>query len=142
MVTEPASIRVLIVDDHDSVRLGLSTALAIVDDLVVVAEAASGGEALRLCGRLQPEVVLMEIALPDLDGVSVIRRIREQFPATRVVVLTTAPSTRLRRRAEAAGASGYLQKHVTVEDLIEVIRAVHAGRSTAMPPTSQEGARP
>ncbi|MDI3339663.1 MAG: response regulator transcription factor [Sphaerobacter sp.] len=125
-MAEQATIRILIVDEHDAVRRGLVTALAVVDDLRVVGEATSGAEALRLCGELQPDVVLMEIRLPDQDGVCTIRRIRRQFPLTQVVVLTTVPAADLRQHAAAAGARGYLPKFVALDELTAVIRAAHA----------------
>lgn len=125
-MTQRRVIRVLIVDGHDGVRLGLATALATVDDLLVVGEATSCAEALRLCARLQPDVALMETELPDCDGVSLIRRLRQTFPRLRVVVLTTLPTEELRQGVQSAGASGSLSKYVALDELIATIRAVHA----------------
>lgn len=127
-MTEPVTIRILIVDDHDGVRLGLTTALATIDDLLVVGAANSGSEALRLCRRLRPDVVLMEIQLPDRDGIDLVRMIRRQFPKVQVVVLSSVTSTDFRQRAGSAGVHSYLSKYVAVDDLIAVIRAAYRER--------------
>ncbi len=120
------AIRVLVVDVHDGVRLGLTTALALADDLVVVGEARSGAEAIQLCQKLRPDVVLTEIQLPDGDGVALVQRIRQEFPETQVVVLTSQALDADRRRALAAGAHAYLQKYVAREELVATIRTVAA----------------
>ncbi len=133
VMTEPP-IRVLIVDDHDSVRLGLSTALTTVDGLLVVGEATTGGQALELCAQIRPDVVLTEIRLPDGDGIGIIQRIRRGFPQIQVVVLTSAVTGDLRRRALRAGAAAYLQKYVAVGELSTVIRAAHAQRLAGFHP--------
>jgi DNA-binding NarL/FixJ family response regulator len=127
---------VLIVDEHDGVRRGLTTALAIMDDLVVVGEASNGTAALQLCGQAQPDVVLMDIQLPDRNGIDIILDIRRQFPGIRIVILTTAPTVDLQRQAESAGASVYLQKYVAVNDLIDVIRRTHSEMSAASEPAN------
>ncbi|HET7035179.1 MAG TPA: response regulator transcription factor [Thermomicrobiaceae bacterium] len=121
---EPETIRILLVDSHDSVRLGLTTALGLVDDLRVIGEAPGGIEALRLCARLRPDVVLLELQLPDHDGIALLRLLRERCPCSRVVVLTSAAGAELRRRALAAGADDYLPKYVSRDELAAVIRAV------------------
>ena len=130
-------IRILLVDGHDGVRLGLSTALATVEDMAVVGQATSGTEAVRLCGLLLPDVVLMEIQLPNGDGIGTLQRIRHYFPSIQVVVLTSATTTDLKRRAEADGAWAYLPKYVAVDELIQAIRAAHCERGRKMAADSE-----
>ena len=125
-MTNSAITRVLIVDSHEGVRLGLTIALTTVEDMLVVGQAARGAEALRLCGESQPDVVLMELQLPDQAGICVIQMICRRYPHIQVVVLTTNQTEDLRQQALAAGACGYLQKYVAADELIEVIRTVKA----------------
>jgi len=128
-VSEVVVIRILLIDSHDGVRRSLNTALATADDMVVVGEATNGVEAERLCARLMPDIVLMEIQMPNEDGIGILQRIRKHFPAIQVVVLTSAITTDFKRRALSEGVRGYLQKYVAVDELTEVIRAAHDGRA-------------
>ncbi len=123
-------IRVLIVDDHAMVRRGLAAFLKAKPDLLLVGEAASGGEALTLCEQLQPDVALMDLMMPGMSGAEATRAIRARCPAVRVIALTSFGDKELVREALAAGALSYLLKNVTAEDLAEAIRAACAGRST------------
>ena len=141
-MTEPATIRVLIVDNHEGVRLGLTIAFATVEDMLVVGEATSGEEALRLCREVRPDVVLMELQLPDQDGIGVIQLIRQQFPHIQVVVLTTLQTEDLRQQSSSAGARGYVQKYIAVDGLIEVIRAVNADALAEMLSDHEEETHP
>src|SRR4051794_38656152 len=104
-------IRVMIVDDHDVVRRGLSMFLSGFDDLLLVGEAANGIDAIRLCGEVQPHVVLMDMVMPELDGVAATRAIRSQNPAVQVVILTGSKEDELVQAALQAGAIGYMLKN-------------------------------
>ncbi len=125
-----ATIRVLLVDDHAVVRGGLSFFLSTTDDIEVVGEAANGEQALRLCAQLQPDVVVMDMLMPQMDGFTAIQHIRQQHPAIRVLALTSFLEGEFVQRALQAGASGYLLKDVQARDLADAIRAAYAGRST------------
>lgn len=129
----PACIRVLLVDDHALVRCGLVTFLKEFDDLELVAEAASGEEALQRCAALQPDVVLMDLVLPKMGGIEATRTIRERFPQVRVIVLTSFLEEAFVQGAFQAGASGYLLKTIMAEDLAQAIRTVHCGRPVLDP---------
>lgn len=124
-MTEP--IRLLLVDDHTVVRQGLRMVLSLEDDLEVVGEAGDGREALEAVGRLRPAVVLMDLLMPVMDGVTAIRRIKAEHPDTEVVALTSVLEDRLVIDAVEAGAAGYLLKETGPEDLIEAIRAAARG---------------
>ena len=130
-------MRVAIVDDHEMVRSGLATFLRVVNDLELVGEAGSGEEAVRLCERLQPDVVLMDMVLPGMDGVAATRAVCERCPRTRVIVLTSFPEEDLVQRALEAGATGYLLKNVGADHLAQAIRAARAGRATLAPEAAQ-----
>lgn len=123
-------IAVLVVDDHTMVRRGLATFLKAFDDMELAAEAASGQEAVDLCAELHPDVVLMDMVLPDIDGAAATRRILEQSETTQVIALTSFKEEKLVENALHAGAIGYLLKDVTAEELAQAIRAAHAGRAT------------
>jgi two-component system, NarL family, response regulator LiaR len=129
-MTPPQMIRVLLVDDHAVVRGGLSFFLSTTDDIEVVGEAADGEQALRLCAQLQPDVVVMDMLMPQMDGFTAIQHIRQQHPAIRVLALTSFLEGEFVQRALQAGASGYLLKDVQARDLANAIRAAYAGRST------------
>lgn len=123
-------IRVLIVDDHAMVRRGLAAFLKAKPDLLLVGEAANGGEALTLCAQLRPDVALMDLMMPGMSGVEATRLIHGRWPEIRVIALTSFGERELVREALAAGALSYLLKNVSAEDLAEAIRAACAGRST------------
>jgi two-component system, NarL family, response regulator LiaR len=128
-MTSP-TIRVLRVDDHAVVRSGLSFFLSTTDDIEVVGEAADGVQALRLCAQLQPDVVLMDMVMPQMDGFTAMQQIRQRYPAIRVIALTSFLDGEFVQRALQGGASGYLLKDVQARDLADAIRAAYAGRST------------
>ncbi|HSJ53145.1 MAG TPA: response regulator transcription factor [Anaerolineae bacterium] len=136
-MTEPLPIRVLLVDDHAVVRSGLSAFLLAFDDLELVGEASSGEEAVRLCGRLQPDVVLMDLVMPGMDGAQATRAIRETCPAIQVIALTSFKEKELVEGAMAAGAIGYLLKNVSADELARAIREAHAGRPSLAPEAAQ-----
>jgi DNA-binding NarL/FixJ family response regulator len=127
-VSEATHIRVVLVDDHPMVRLSLRMALRAEQDIDVVGEAADGEEAVRVCGVLNPEVVVLDLRLPRLDGVETIRALCDQEPAPEVLVLTAFYDERLIPEALAAGACGFLLKQGAIEDLLAAIRAARAGR--------------
>lgn len=123
-------IRVLIVDDHAMVRRGLAAFLKAKPDLQLVGEACNGAEAIMLCERLQPDIVLMDLVMPETNGVEATRTIRSRWPAVQVIALTSFGEKELVRDVLAAGALSYLLKNVSAEDLAEAIRAASSGRST------------
>ena len=141
-------IRVLIVDDHGMVRKGLVTYFKNMPDLEVVGEARDGREAVDLCARLHPDVILMDLVMPELGGVAATRAIHERWPEVQVIALTSFQEKELVQDALQAGAIGYLLKNVSGDELAQAIRAAHAGRPTLAPealqalvqPDSQENA--
>ncbi len=126
-------IRVLIVDDHAIVRKGIRAVLAEAGDLAVVGEARDGEEAVAQAEALRPDVVLMDLLMPRLDGIEATRRIKERRPGGRVLVLTSAASDDKVFPAIKAGASGYLLKDSSPEALVEAIRQVHRGEASLHP---------
>ena len=132
-MSESQPIRVLLVDDHAVVRSGLAGFLLAFDDLKLVGEAASGEEAVSLCRQVQPDVVLMDLMLPGMDGAEATRAIRERCPDIKVIVLTSFQEEELVQRALQAGAISYLLKNVSVDELAEAIRAAVAGQPTLAP---------
>jgi NarL family two-component system response regulator LiaR len=130
-------IRVVVVDDHEMVRSGLATFLRVVSDLELVGEAGSGEEGVRLCEEVQPDVVLMDMVLPGMDGVVATREVRARCPHTRVVALTSFPEEDLVQRALEAGATGYLLKNVGARELVSAIRAASMDRPTLSPEAAQ-----
>jgi NarL family two-component system response regulator LiaR len=138
-MTNPASqpIRVMLVDDHTMVRRGLATFLKIFDDLQLAGEAESGAAAIQLCAEVLPDVILMDMVMPDMDGAAATRLIRQQFPQVQVIALTSFKEGDLVKNALEAGAIGYLLKDVSADELVEAIRAAHAGRATLSPEAAQ-----
>jgi two-component system, NarL family, response regulator LiaR len=137
VVTEQRATRVAIVDDHAMVRSGLAAFLSVADDLELVGEAENGQQALRLCAEERPDVVLMDLVMPGMDGVATTRAIRERFPDIRVIALTSFPEDRLVQDVLAAGALSYLLKNVGADELARAIRAAREGRSTLAPEAAQ-----
>ena len=130
-------IRVMIVDDHAVVRSGLSAFLLAYDDLEHVGDAAGGAEAVSQCMSLRPDVVLMDLVMPDVDGAEATRRIKEACPEVQVIALTSYKEDDLVQGALKAGALSYLLKNVTADELADAIRKAHAGRSTLAPEAAQ-----
>ena len=127
------SIRVLLVDDQALVRAGFRMILEAQDDLLVVGEAGNGRQALELCRAERPDVVLMDIRMPVLDGLEATRRLVQEQPATRVLVLTTFDADEHVYDALHAGASGFLLKDVGRDDLVRAVRTVAAGEALLAP---------
>ena len=126
-------ISVLIADDHPFVRHGLRTYLETLEDIEVVGEASDGAEAVELAGRLLPDVVLMDLVMPELDGVEATRRIRVASPATKVIALTSFDDDEKVFPAIKAGATGYLLKDVSPADLAEAVRKASRGEALLAP---------
>lgn len=136
-MTVEKSIRVLIVDDHAMVRKGLAAFLLVKADLELAGEASNGEEALHLCEQLRPEVILMDLKMPKLDGVAATRAIKSRYPHIQVIALTSFQEKELVQEAIRAGAISYLLKNVSADDLAEAIRAASAGRSVLDPQALQ-----
>ena len=130
-------IRVLIVDDHSMVRTGLATFIRVNPDLDLVGEARNGQEALELCERLEPDVALMDLIMPRMDGVTATRAIRERWPQIQIIALTSFKDQDLVEEALNAGAISYLLKDISVDELAQAIRAAHAGQPTLAPEAAQ-----
>lgn len=122
-------IRVMIVDDHGMVRRGLTAYLVSATDIEVVAEARDGQEAIRICEVEQPDIVLMDLVMPELGGVAATRAIHNKWPEIQVIALTSFQEKELVQEALQAGAISYLLKNISGEDLAEAIRSSYAGRS-------------
>lgn len=123
-------IKILIVDDHAVVRSGLSKFLLVHKDLQLVGEAADGSEALQLAGTYQPDVVLMDLIMPGMDGIAATREITRKYPHTKVIALTSFAEGNMIQGALQAGAVGYLQKNITASELATAIRSAYSGRMT------------
>ncbi len=129
-MTEGKQIRLVIVDDHVVVRSGLSAFLLAYDDLRLVGEAANGEEGVRICRQIQPDVVLMDLVMPGLDGIASTRAIKEYCPQTQVIALTSFGEDERIQAALKAGAISYLLKNVSAQELVAAIRNAVAGQPT------------
>jgi DNA-binding NarL/FixJ family response regulator len=131
-------IKVLIVDDHPILREGVAAVLGCEDDMQIVGEAASGMEALELFRALDPDVTLMDLQMPGMNGVETIRAVRKEKSEARIIVLTTYSGDILASKALKAGASGYLLKSSLKDQLVDTIRVVHSGRRRVPPEIAAE----
>lgn len=129
MVTQNR-IRIVIVDDHAMLRKGLAVFLMSYGDLELVGEAANGQEALALCADKQPDVVLMDLMMPVMDGITATRLICQEFPAVHVIALTSFGEERLIKDVLQAGVTSYLFKKISADDLAQAIRAAYKGTPT------------
>lgn len=136
-MTEHHPIRVMIVDDHAVVRSGLAAFFAAFPDLELVAEAENGREALVRCQLLNPDVVLMDLLMPVMDGVAAIHQIKEKCPGVKIIALTSFQEEDLVQGALRAGANGYLMKNVTARELAAAIRSAYGGKMTLSPEAAQ-----
>lgn len=134
---ETKKIRVMIVDDHKVVRSGLSAFLQVFDDFELAGEASNGREAIEACGRFKPDIVLMDLVMPEMDGAAATRAIRERYVNVQVIVLTSFKEEELVENALKAGAIGYLLKDVSADELAAAIRAARLGRPTLSPEATQ-----
>ena len=132
-MTDRAPIRILLVDDQQLIRMGFRMVLEADPDFAVVGEATNGAEAIQAVHELAPDVILMDVRMPLLDGIAATEQIVEQYPASRIIVLTTFDLDEYAFGALAAGASGFLLKDVQASELTAAIRAVHAGDATLSP---------
>ncbi|MFH1184332.1 MAG: response regulator transcription factor, partial [Chloroflexota bacterium] len=130
-------IRVMVVDDHTMVRRGLATFLQAFDDMELAGEAENGEAAIQLCAEVLPDVILMDMVLPAMDGATATRAIRQQFPQVQVLALTSFKEGELIKNALESGAIGYLLKDVSADELAWAIRAAHSGRATLSPEAAQ-----
>jgi NarL family two-component system response regulator LiaR len=130
-------ISVMLVDDHAVVRSGLGAFLLVYDDLELIGEAGGGEEAVRLCEQLEPDVVLMDLVMPGMDGAAATRAIRERWPHIQIIALTSFKEKDLVEGVLEAGAIGYLLKNVSADELAEAIRSAYAGRPTLAPEAAQ-----
>jgi NarL family two-component system response regulator LiaR len=137
MASESETIRVVVVDDHAMVRKGLAAFLRTEPDLELVGEAADGEEALRVCLHTRPDVVLMDLLMPRVDGAEATRTIRAQCPDVQVIALTSFEDRELVQSALQAGAISYLLKNVSGAELARAVRAARAGRPTLSPEAVQ-----
>jgi DNA-binding NarL/FixJ family response regulator len=135
-VTEP--IRILAVDDHPIVRRGIAGLLSIQADMTLVGEASEGREAIQLFRMHRPDVTLMDLQMPDMNGLDALIAIRNEFPDAKVIVLTTYKSDAQIVRALKAGAQAYLLKNTLHKELLETIRGVYAGKKALSPEVSYE----
>ena len=128
-----APIRVLLVDDQPLIRAGLGLVVAEAPDMEVVGEAGTGAEAVRLAHALRPDVVVMDIRMPDLDGIEAARRVTRELPSTRVLMLTTFDEDENVYGSLRAGASGFLVKDMALDDILAAVRVVAAGEALLAP---------
>ena len=136
--TDPSLIRVLAVDDHPVFRQGIAGLIDGQLDLRLVGEASNGREAIQQFRALRPDVTLMDLQMPEMNGIDAISAIRGEFPEARIIVLTTYAGDMQALRALKAGARGYLLKNLLYKELLDTIRAVHAGKKTLSPEISYQ----
>jgi DNA-binding NarL/FixJ family response regulator len=134
----PGKIRVMVVDDHPVLREGIAAVLEGEEKITLVAEASNGREAIERFRAFCPDVTLMDLQLPDINGIEAIKSIRLEFPSARFIVLTTYPGDVQALRALKAGATGYMLKTTLRTDLVDAIRAVHQGRRRIPPEIAKE----
>ena len=130
-------IRVMIVDDHAVVRSGLNAFLSAYDDLKLAGSARTGEEAVQVCSEIHPDVVLMDLVMPGMDGAAATRAIRQKFPRIQVVILTNSKEVPMIQKAIQAGAISYLLKDVQADEIAEAIRLAYAGKSILSPEATQ-----
>jgi two-component system, NarL family, response regulator len=138
MTAGPTRIRILAVDDHPIVREGIAALIAIQPDMILVGEASDGREAIQQFRTHRPDVMVMDLQMPEMNGLDALIAIRNEFPEARVIMLTTYKSDTQIVRALKAGAQGYILKNVIHKELLNTIRAAYAGKRTISPEASLE----
>jgi DNA-binding NarL/FixJ family response regulator len=133
-----SNLRLVLVDDHQVVRLGLRALLESEPDITVVGEAGTAAEAIQAVGRLQPDIVLMDIRLPDQSGIAACQQVRQRWPAVQVLMLTSFADEDLVLEAISAGAAGYVLKQVGTDDLLRAVRAVGRGDAALDPSVTRQ----
>jgi NarL family two-component system response regulator LiaR len=136
-MAEQKPIRVMLVDDHTVVRSGLGAVIATCDDIVLVAEAGDGEEAIRVCERAKPDVILMDLLMPKMDGVAATQAILKAWPQIKIITLTSFKEKEYVEGALKAGATGYLLKNVSAEELMAAIRRAVSGQPSLSPEAAQ-----
>jgi len=129
----PQTIQVMLVDDHNVVRSGLATFLRAYDDLELVGEAKNGLEALELCHKTKPDVILMDLMMPEMDGIAATRSILADYPDIKIIAMTSFEEEELVQGVLAAGAISYLLKNISSDELAKAIRDAASGKSTLSP---------
>jgi NarL family two-component system response regulator LiaR len=137
-MAEQTRIRVMTVDDHEIMRGGIRFVLLAFDDLELVAEARSGEEAVKLCAEVDPDVVLMDMKMPEMDGIATTKAMKEACPNVQVLVLTSFHDKDLVHRAMQAGAVGYVLKDTSKDELADAIRAARLGHTTFSPKAADD----
>jgi len=132
-MTDPKPIQVLVVDDHPIVRDGLRNMFLVFDDLELVGEADNGRAALAFCHQKPPDVILMDVLMPFMDGIDATRAILEKHPQVKIIVLTSYPDENLVQKSLEAGAIAYMLKNAPIDALAAAIRSAYAGRPTLAP---------
>jgi two-component system, NarL family, response regulator LiaR len=130
-------IRVMVVDDHLMVRQGIATLIKVCDDIELAGEASNGVEAIEICDRVIPDIILMDIVMPEMDGVTAIRVIRQRHPEIKIVALSSYLDEAMVVNTLQAGAIGYLLKNISSIDLAKAIRTAYNGRATLSPEATQ-----
>jgi len=136
-MTDEQRIRILLADDHDMVRRGLAVFLQAFPDMQLVGEAADGVEAIEQCALVRPDVILMDVMMPGMDGIEATRRIRAQYPGVKVLMLSSSQDEDLVKSAIQAGAIGYVLKDISTNEMAEALRNAYHGRSTLSPAATQ-----
>jgi len=138
MSADPRQIRILVADDHPLLRQGIAGLVADQSDMILVAEASNGREAILQFRAHRPDITLMDLQMPEMNGLDAIVAIRGEFPEARIIVLTAYTGDGQVLRALKAGARGYLLKNLLHKELLETIRSVHAGKKTLSPEVSYQ----
>lgn len=138
MSSGPASIRILVVDDHPVVRQGIAVLISTQSDMTLVAEGSNGREAIQQFRAHRPDVTIMDLQMPEMNGLDALIAIRGEFPDAKIIVLTTYAGDVQILRALKSGAQGYLLKSTFHKELVDTIRAVHAGKKTLSPEASYQ----
>ncbi len=136
-MTELTPIRVMLVDDHTVVRRGLAAVLSVSDDMCLIGEAGDGEEAIHLCERLQPDVILMDMLMPKMDGIAATKAIHDRWPKVRIIALTSFKEKEYVEGALKVGATSYMLKNVSADELLSAIRRAMVGLPSLSPEAAQ-----